>query len=779
MARHLCIHGHFYQPPREDPWQGDVLPEGSAAPAHDWNERIHRESYAPLAWARRLDANGRIADIMNCYEWMSFNVGPTLLRWMDRHAPDTLRRMVEGDRQSLARWGHGNALAQVYHHIIMPLATVRDREMEVAWAVDDFMHRFGRKPEGMWLAESAADLPSLETLADAGIAFTILAPRQARAVAMLDGRPADDAAWMPVDEHSLDIRDPYLVELPSGRSMAVFFYDGALSRAVAFERLLQDGEGFWRRLVGAAGPGLLSVCTDGETYGHHFTFGEMALAHVLGQGYSGRDDLRLTNYAAQLERTPPRRRVLLHEPSSWSCAHGVERWRSDCGCTDGGHPGWNQRWRKPLREGLDAMKREIDAHFSRRGASLFYDPWAALRGYGKVLATQSTAAATPSAGSAQPAAPGTALPDALEDARSTFAAKHLRPDLAPSDIDTAWRLLAMQEAALAAFASCAWFFDEISRIEPVNAMTYALRASDLAAATGTGDIHRHLLEHLQRAVSNKPEEGTGADIFTHHALPRRETVPGLVLQALCLLEAADALPAAGDTATWTWPGAQVAVRLESAPGDVPLQGMAEVRLALEPGGETVHFAWTPPHATGATGSLVRVVRADGTQEAMRLMDLARNRREALLAALTTGATRRADELLGPVARTMLPLVSPWEEAQRDMVRSEAWASLLPTLGLATITGCGASPETLRLVEDYLRANLGAGDRRRLARLAEGMFTELLDAPEPDWDKIERRIVRTRALLPDMDWWSVQNRIWQWGLAGEGPRRCAVQLGFRV
>ncbi|WMW66546.1 DUF3536 domain-containing protein [Nitratidesulfovibrio liaohensis] len=695
MPRSLCIHGHFYQPPREDPWLDDILPEGSAAPAPDWNTRILRESYAPLGWARRLNREGRIGDILNCYEWTSFNAGPTLLRWMDRHAPDTLRRMVEGDRTSAARWGHGNAMAQVYHHVIMPLATPLDREVETAWAVADFMARFGRAPEGMWLPEAAVDTPTLETLAAAGIAFTVLAPRQARAVAALDGINQANAAWQPVHEGSLDIGLPYRAELPSGRSIDIFFYDGPISRAVAFEQLLRDGEIFWRRLADAAcalpvppgegrgddagapgnGDRLLAVCTDGETYGHHFTFGEMALAHVLAQGYAGRDGVALTNFAAFRHRNPPHMRVLLHEPSSWSCAHGVERWRSDCGCTDGGHPGWNQRWRGPLRQGLDAVKQGLDAHFAAAGAGLFRDPKAALLAYGQVLARSGDA-----------------------PAREAFAAAHLAPGIAGRQADAAWKLLAMQEAGLASFASCAWFFDEISRIEPVNAMTYALRALDLCTATGGPDLLPHLAEHLAHAVSNKPEEGTGADILSRTVLPRRGTDASLVLQALWRLRAKHGLPAPGATATHAWPGAEVDVTLDAqdAPdtqdaqgmpdgtGNAPVTGTAALRLPLEAEGRTVRFIWHPPGpSTSARASRVTVrpaTQPDAPATSLSVADLPLNARQALLLALLHGEERNQAPRRAALARQALALVDPWEEAQHDMPASHLWADLGPATG---------------------------------------------------------------------------------------------------
>ncbi len=803
MPRSLCIHGHFYQPPREDPWLDDILPEASAAPAPDWNTRILRESYAPLGWARRLDREGRIGDILNCYEWTSFNAGPTLLRWMDRHAPETLRRMVEGDRVSAARWGHGNAMAQVYHHVIMPLATPLDREVETAWAVADFAARFGRAPEGMWLPEAAVDTPTLETLAEAGIAFTVLAPRQARAVAALNGIAPENAAWHPVHEGTLDIGLPYRAELPSGRHIDIFFYNGPISRAVAFEQLLRDGEIFWRRLADAArdlpatpsgregesapADRLLAVCTDGETYGHHFTFGEMALAHVLAQGYAGRDGVALTNFAAFLRRNPPRMRVRLHEPSSWSCAHGVERWRSDCGCTDGGHPGWNQRWRGPLRQGLDAVKQGLDAHFAAAGAALFRSPKAALLDYGQVLARQGDTAA-----------------------REAFAAAHLAPGIAGRQADAAWKLLAMQEAGLASFASCAWFFDEISRIEPVNAMTFALRALDLCTATGGPDLLPHLAEHLARAASNKPEEGTGADILARTVLPRRGTDASLVLQALWRLRAEGGLPAPGATATHAWPGAEVDVTPDSnaaATGtagnpDDTITGVAALRLPLEAEGRTVRFTWSPPGpGTPARASRVAVrpaSNADAAETSLSVADLPTNARQALLLALLHGEEHREGPHRATLARHALGLVDPWEEAQHDMPDSHLWADLAPQLGLALVADAPASHPSGAHTGDDARWRQGLDllrglqasprQRRGLHLLVQRHLLNLLGAPAPDWPGLCAAIQRAREVAPDFDWWTVQNRMWellQTGGPSGGPassedaRRCAALLGFRV
>jgi len=534
MDRFLCIHGHFYQPPREDPWLGAVLPEGSAAPSANWNERICRESYAPLSRARRLDGAGRIMDIFNLYEWISFNFGPTLCRWMESRAPETLARVVEGDRAGLTRLGHGNALAQVCHHVILPLASDLDKHLEVGWAVADFRHRFGRDPEGMWLSEAAVDTASLEVLAENGIRFTVLAPCQAAFVADLDG-----GNRRAVSEWDMDISRPYRAVLPSGRYVDIFFYHGGLSQAVAFERLLADGENFWRRLSGAAGPGLLALATDGETYGHHFQFGEMALAYVMAQAASGRDGLSPTNFGAYLAKHPPQHRVWLREPSAWSCVHGVERWRSDCGCTNGEHPGYNQKWRGPLRAALDLLKAEVDAHYFSAAGGLFHDPKAALLAYGEVLC------------------------GAMD--KAGFEAARFVPGLAADKRSLAWTLLSMQRFAVSSFASCAWFFDELTRIEPVNALTYALRAMDLARETGMADPEARFLAELEKAESNDPAMGNGRDVWNNLVAPRRATAKTLALQTFLTLEAEDRLPVPGGPGqAVAWPAVTAAVRLDAA-----------------------------------------------------------------------------------------------------------------------------------------------------------------------------------------------------------------------
>ncbi|HEY2321618.1 MAG TPA: glycoside hydrolase, partial [Thermoanaerobaculia bacterium] len=324
-ARFIAVHGHFYQPPRENPWLEAVETQDTAHPYHDWNERITFECYAPNASARILDDSDRILRIVNNYATMSFNFGPTLLSWLEVHAPETYAAIIDADRASRARFsGHGSAIAQAYNHIIMPLANARDRRTQVQWGIRDFEHRFGRKPEGMWLPETAVDTDTLEVLAAAGIRFTILEPGQAR-------------------EAGIDPTMAYRCNLPSGRSIAIFFYDGPISRAVAFENLLARGEFLANRLAGAFDPSrthdqLVNIATDGETYGHHHRYGDMALAYALHY-IEERELATLTNYGEYLEKHPPVHEVEIRENTAWSCAHGVERWRSDCGCSTGGQAG--------------------------------------------------------------------------------------------------------------------------------------------------------------------------------------------------------------------------------------------------------------------------------------------------------------------------------------------------------------------------------------------------------------------------------------------------------
>ncbi|HEY0759713.1 MAG TPA: DUF3536 domain-containing protein, partial [Acidisarcina sp.] len=511
--RYICIHGHFYQPPRENPWLGAVETQDSAAPYHDWNDRITAECYATNGASRTVNTQNEIIRILNNYSRISFNFGPTLLSWLADKAPRTYRMILEGDKRSQERFGgHGSALAQVYNHLIMPLASTRDRITQIRWGIADFESRFGRKPEGMWLAETAVDTESLELLAAEGILFTILAPSQCAAARVLpladstvgNGHPSPEAGWTETPDGSVDTTRPYLVRLKTGRSIAVFFYDGPRSRAIAFEGLLNSGEVFARRLNDAFredvdGPQLSHVATDGESYGHHHKHGEMALSYALNfieeHGLA-----KLTNYGEFLEKFPPTYEARIVENSSWSCFHGVERWRSDCGC-NGGHAGWHQRWRGPLRAALDWLRDTVAPLTERYGGELFNDVWAARDAYIDVVLR------------------GAAAVD-------RFFASQASHVLDREERVRALKLMELQRHIQLMYTSCGWFFDEISGIETVQIIAYASRVLQLAAELfshahtalvhpSTEDIPLEdgFVERLRAAESNVPEQRNGAGIY--------------------------------------------------------------------------------------------------------------------------------------------------------------------------------------------------------------------------------------------------------------------------
>ncbi len=476
--RSVVIHGHFYQPPREDPWLDEVAREPTAAPFHDWNERIERECYRAVVAARRYASDGRIAGIVNTLASLSFDFGPTLLEWLERHAPRTYAAVLEADRLSRARHGgHGNAVAMPYHHAILPLASRRDKVTEVRWGIADFRRRFGRDPAGMWLPETAVDGETLDVLAAEGIRFTIVAPHQVRE-APSRGFPG----WYGT---------------ASGRAIALFVYDGGVSHDVAFGGLLRDARAWLDRMlaVGAPGaaPALVAVATDGETYGHHHHFGEVALAWLLGV-LESRADVQVENFASFLARHPAEQRVELVEPSSWSCPHGVERWRAACGCKLAPERPSQQRWRAPLREGLEWLAAELHTLFEREASALVGDAWAARDEYGTVVGRN-----------------GAAI--------SQFVTERVgRPD-DPAVRVRARELLELERNALRMFTSCGWFFDDIAGIEAVQVLRYAGRAIELTGPEA-GRLEAGLLDRLARAESNDPGAGSGRDVYRDSAQPR-------------------------------------------------------------------------------------------------------------------------------------------------------------------------------------------------------------------------------------------------------------------
>lgn len=504
MKRYICIHGHFYQPPRENPWLEEIELQDSAHPYHDWNERISAECYLPNTAARVVDHENRILDIVNNYTKISFNFGPTLLSWMERAQPAAYRKILEADRISAReRGGHGNALAQVYNHLIMPLASRRDKVTQVRWGIADFESRFQRKPEGMWLPETAVDLESLQVLAEEGIRFTILAPHQARRIRRIapDGKQGEaEEKWEEVE--GIDPTRAYRCFLSDGLFIDLFFYDGPISHSVAFDRLLRSGEAFVDRLKGGFSaqrdwPQLLHIATDGESYGHHFAHGDMALAYTL-QEIERQQVAEWTNYGEYLSKNPPTYEVEIVEQSAWSCFHGVERWRSNCGCQSGGHPDWNQHWRRPLREGFDALKTALDLLFEMKGKRLFEDPWQARDHYIRLIRKREENQLT------------------WEEAQRFLTQQQART-LTPLEREEAIQMLEMQRNALLMFTSCAWFFDDISGLEATQNLKYAGRAVQLAKRLdpiGWGrKVENILLEQLKQAKSNLPEFGDGASIY--------------------------------------------------------------------------------------------------------------------------------------------------------------------------------------------------------------------------------------------------------------------------
>lgn len=498
----LCIHGHFYQPPRENPWTGVLEAQESAHPHHDWNERIARECYAPNGASRLLDHKGRIRGLVNNYRWMSFNFGPTLLEWMASHDPETLERIREADRLSAEdQAGHGNAVAQVYNHAIMPLGTDRDRETQIAWGLREFQDRFGRSAEGMWLAETAIDMPTVVALIKAGVRFTILAPSQAERIRSFDGD-----AWTDVSDNTIDPSRPYRLypldengEPLCGGHLDVFFYDGPVSSAVGFEHLLRDAGGYLARLKGAwspddSDPKIVAVGTDGESYGHHEPFGDMALAYIYDT-LAPREGVVPTNFGHFLSIRPPREEVRLKnahgEGTAWSCAHGTGRWQRDCGCSTGGRDGWNQAWRTPLRLAMDKAREEAERCWDELSPELLADPWKARVAWISTRTGRLT--------------------------REEWLASHLRLDRSARSHE-ALTLLELVRMGQFCLTSCAWFFDDLGGLEPVQNMRYACRVCELISELGRPSPEARIRAILSMARSNV-EDRSGDWIWDNWVKP--------------------------------------------------------------------------------------------------------------------------------------------------------------------------------------------------------------------------------------------------------------------
>ncbi len=495
MSKYICIHGHFYQPPRENPWLNEVELQESAHPHHDWNKRVSAECYARNASARILDGKRRIVDIVNNYANMSFNFGPTLLSWMQKYDTETYLAILEADKLSQKNFsGHGSALAQAYSHLIMPLANNSDKLTQIVWGIRDFESRFKRKPEGMWLSETAVDLESLDLMAGQGIKFTVLAPRQAKKI-----RAVGHKKWYDVSHQNVDPKMPYLCVLPSGKTIAIFFYDGPISQAVAFEGLLKNGDYFAKRLKdcfveGESSPQLVNIATDGETYGHHHKFGDMALAFCLDVIKKDKG-VKLTNYGEYLDNFPPTHEVEIYENSSWSCHHGVERWRKNCGCNTGGNAKWSQEWRTPLRNSLDWLRDQLLPIYEKELRGFVKDPWKLRNAYIDVILNRS---------------------DVNVD---KFFLKHGLKWKAMHDKKKTLKLLEMQHNALLMYTSCGWFFDEVSGIETVQIIKYAARAIQLAKQVSQVDLEADFVRRLSKAKSNIKELKDGSFVYKKYVKP--------------------------------------------------------------------------------------------------------------------------------------------------------------------------------------------------------------------------------------------------------------------
>jgi alpha-amylase/alpha-mannosidase (GH57 family) len=501
----IIIHGHFYQPPRENPWTGAVEREDSARPFHDWNERIHSECYRPNAFARIVNGKGQIEHIVNNYVNLSFNFGPTLTRWLEFAYPETYARIVAADQLSRDRHdGHGGAIAQAYNHAILSLCNGRDLRTQIRWGVADFRHRFGREPEALWLPETACNDEVMGALIDAGMKYAILSPHQAERVRPL-GASSNSAEWKSVTDGSIDPRKAYKYFHRDGsrRSIAIFFYDDGIARGIAFENLLWSSEALLQRLVRGAGDGaMVNVATDGESYGHHFKFGDRCLAYAL-EVEAPKHGIKVTNYGEFLERNPPRDEVEIKagpdgQGTAWSCVHGVGRWYKNCGCHTGGEPGWNQEWRVPLRAAFNLLRDECASRFEEIGAELLRDPWKARDDFIEVVLNRAAA-------------------------HDNFLTRHARRKIDGEARLRALTLLDMQRNAMLMYTSCGWFFNDLSGTETVQTIKYAGHTMDLMESLGVPAPRDRFLEVLAQAKSNLAEMGNGADVFRRFVPPSRVT----------------------------------------------------------------------------------------------------------------------------------------------------------------------------------------------------------------------------------------------------------------
>lgn len=493
MERYICIHAHFYQPPRENPWLEDVQIQDSAYPYHDWNEKITAECYEANSASRILNDNGKIIDILNNYTKISFNFGPTLLSWMDKKKNELYKKIIESDIESRRNFGgFGSAIAQCYNHIIMPLANEKTKRTQIIWGTKDFYHRFKRLPMGMWLPETAVDIETLMILSENGIRFTILSPYQAKMV-----RRIGEEKWIDVSGGRIDTKRAYLCRLPDDKTINIFFYDKDISHDVAFGGLLKNGENFAKRLLSSFSnsdePQIVNIATDGETYGHHHKYGDMALSYCINY-IEKTKSAKLTNYSEFLNKFPPEYEVRIIENTSWSCSHGIERWREDCGCSTGSHPGWNQKWRKPLRIALDNLKEELDKIYIEKIKEFTQSPFELLNYYIDYFMGN--------------------------ESFENLISRYIKRDINEEERIKILKLLEMERMSNFMFTSCGWFFDDISNIETQQILLYAKRGIQLAEELNGNRIEENFINSLKDAKSNIIDLKDGENIYKKLIIPQ-------------------------------------------------------------------------------------------------------------------------------------------------------------------------------------------------------------------------------------------------------------------
>ena len=769
MNQFACIHGHFYQPPRENPWLEAVEVQDSAEPYHDWNARVSAECYGPNTAARLLDDEGRILEITNNFEYISFDIGPTLLSWLEDFEPELYGTILEADRRSLSRYGgHGNAIAQAYNHPILPLCSWRDLSTQVRWGIRDFEVRFGRSPEGMWLPECAVNTPTLEELAAQGIAFTVLAPHQAARV-----RRAGSKAWSEVEDGRLDTSRAYRCRLPSGRSIVLFFYDGPLAQDVAFGGLPKSGEEFLERMLSGFSrrkrrAQLLHLATDGETYGHHVPFGEMSLAYVLKR-LGELPEMALTNYATFLEISPPRYEAEIVENSSWSCYHGIERWRGDCGCSIDASRGWHQRWRLPLREALDVLRDSASDLYEKEAQGLLREPWEAREDYIDVVLDRS------------------------EGSIERFFAKHQERPLGEEETVRALKLLEMQRHSMLMYTSCGWFFDEVSGLESTKVLEYAAQVVHLGKAFGA-DGEGAFLRALDKAPSNLSSFGSASGVYeklvrpamvdlprvvAHYAISRifEEPQPDRAIYCYTVREE--------DRGSLDMGPSQLAVGRVTASSDITRDVCPAVYGVVYMGGYDFHCSVAPAEAVEdyeqLKATLLEQCEQEGLTEVIRILDDIFGRDYYTLKDLFIEKRRKLLELLTEqvVAKFDSTYRALFEENRRLMAYlQEANAPLVP--GFRGAARYALEQELIQAMETFEEAGqeeaidgvLAEASHWGVSLATEPVVKQVEKALEESMDVLEEELspatldkplqllalAERLGVTPSL--WSIQNRFWR-------------------